>query len=221
VAPAPLLHWLAYVLLLLQSLLSCTAVLYAEQLRPSAFSPLEWQQVVAAASVALSTLCLAAAALAACLRSGRDATAPPPAAASAAQHAVVAPPDLREAGAAPQDLSGVWVKDGGASDSMEPACDAMRLGGLVRTAIRRAAAGGRKHRASFLPPSLHVPPRPCCACVLVPPRPSCPLLPGHAPLQPGAGLSPSSLLLPPVLLAMPAAGSSRAWRCGLTGSSSR
>ncbi|GAB4817126.1 hypothetical protein N2152v2_004172 [Parachlorella kessleri] len=37
--------------------------------------------------------------------------------------------------AGPQDLSGVWIKDKGASDSMDPVCKAMELGRLMRMAI--------------------------------------------------------------------------------------
>ncbi|EFN57071.1 hypothetical protein CHLNCDRAFT_143825 [Chlorella variabilis] len=126
----------AYALLLLQALLSVAAVLWADRLRPATYTSQEWQQLAAAAAVGASVLALAAHTAFALLRHGRRhrraaAGAVTAAAAPAARRAVQSVVPL-------QDVSGTWIKDRAASDSMEPACDAMRLGGLVRTAIRHA-----------------------------------------------------------------------------------
>jgi hypothetical protein len=121
----------AHLLLFLQALLCVAAALCAERLRPagSSYSAQEWQQLVAAVGVGACALALAAASL---LRRGNAR------AAAAVQQAAVRRGLAAAAGARVplQPISGVWIKDKAASDSMEPACDAMHLGGLVRTAIK-------------------------------------------------------------------------------------
>ncbi|KAL4856024.1 hypothetical protein ACK3TF_003464 [Chlorella vulgaris] len=147
-APAPEPEQPTPFLLSLVPLLSLAAVLCADSLRPEEYQDAqEWRQLVATAAVAICTLHLAAAALWAWSRGVNFVGARPAikatvtagvTAASVPAHAATAvlaavPP----AAAVPlQDLSGTWVKDRAASDSMEAACDAMHLGGIIRSAIR-------------------------------------------------------------------------------------
>lgn len=157
-APAPEPEQPTFFLLILMPLLSLAAVLCSGSLRPEEYQDAqEWRQVVATAAVATCTLHLAAAALLAWsrrvnfvgARPAVKATATAVTAASVPTHAATAvPAAVPPAAAVPlQDLSGTWVKDRAASDSMEAACDAMHLGGIIRSAIRCAAGCAAHHFA--------------------------------------------------------------------------
>ncbi|KAL4441807.1 hypothetical protein ABPG77_003723 [Micractinium sp. CCAP 211/92] len=118
---------------LVLALLGSAAVLLVQQVQLNAFVQLgeKGQQLLTAAALATFV-----AGVAAGLSSRRRPASvvlldtPAPAAVPVAAAAAAA------AAAPPQDLTGVWAKDKELSDSMEEACDVMRLNGLVRTAIR-------------------------------------------------------------------------------------
>ncbi|KAL4434008.1 hypothetical protein ABPG75_000449 [Micractinium tetrahymenae] len=91
-----------------------------------------WQQLLGAAGVAT----VVAGAVSWLFSRRRSGTAAPPAALAPAATPAAAAAAAAPMAAPQQDLTGVWTKDKELSDSMEEACDAMRLNGLVRTAIR-------------------------------------------------------------------------------------